>query len=99
MLLPAHQNGQKQKVVVADEMHIVVYDTTGKISGFAESVAGQRTLAVLETYTGLSKNPKAKTVQGGTTYYVDVIYNNNLDREGYWETNMFLVFSSDEYMV
>tara|TARA_B100001564_G_scaffold208996_1_gene175934 strand:- start:2180 stop:4318 length:2139 start_codon:yes stop_codon:yes gene_type:complete len=58
----------------ADEMHIVVYDTTGKISGFAESVAGQRTLAVLETYTGLSKNPKAKTVQGGTNYYVDVIY-------------------------
>jgi hypothetical protein len=31
----------------ADEMHIVVYDTTGKISGFAENVAGQRTLSVL----------------------------------------------------
>ena len=57
-----------------DELHIVVYDTTGKISGFAESVAGQRTLAVLETYAGLSKNPNAKTVQGGTNYYAEVLY-------------------------
>jgi len=58
----------------ADEMHIVVYDTTGKISGFAENVAGQRTLAVLETYTALSKNPNAKTSQGGTNYYAEVLY-------------------------
>jgi hypothetical protein len=58
----------------ADEMHIVVYDTTGKISGFAENVAGQRTLAVLETYSALSKNPNAKTPQGGTNYYADILY-------------------------
>jgi len=57
-----------------DEMHIVVYDTTGKLSGYSESVAGQRTLAVLETYSALSKNPKARTAQGGTNYYADVIY-------------------------
>ena len=55
-------------------MHIVVYDTTGKLTGFSESVAGQRTLAVLETYSALSKNPNAKTPQGGTNYYVDVLY-------------------------
>ena len=58
----------------ADEMHVVVYDTTGKISGFAEPVAGQRTLAVLETYSALSKNPNAKTAQGGTNYYAEIIY-------------------------
>ena len=57
-----------------DEMHIVVYDTTGKISGFAENVAGQRTLSVLETYTALSKNPNAKTAQGGTNYYAEILY-------------------------
>jgi len=55
-------------------MHIVVYDTTGKISGFAENVAGQRTLSVLETYTALSKNPNAKTAQGGTNYYAEILY-------------------------
>ena len=57
-----------------DEMHIVVYDTTGKISGFAENVAGQRTLSVLETYTALSKNPNAKNAQGGTNYYAEILY-------------------------
>ncbi len=58
----------------ADEMHVVVYDTTGKISGFAEPVAGQRTLAVLETYQAMSKNPNAKNAQGGTNYYAEIIY-------------------------
>jgi len=58
----------------ADEMHIVVYDSTGKISGYAEGVAGQRTLAALEIYSALSKNPNARTVQGGTNYYADIIY-------------------------
>ena len=57
-----------------DELHIVVYDSTGDLSGFAEGVAGQRTLAVLETYEGLSKNKNAKTPQGGTNYYPDVLY-------------------------
>jgi hypothetical protein len=58
----------------ADEMHIVVYDSTGKLSGYAEGVAGQRTLAVLEIYQALSKNPNAKNAQGGTNYYAEIIY-------------------------
>ena len=59
----------------ADEMHIVVYDSTGDLSGgYAEGVAGQRTLAVLEIYDGVSKNKNAKTPQGGNNYYPDVIY-------------------------
>ena len=58
----------------ADELHIVVYDTTGKISGFAENVAGQRGQSVLETYSALSKNPNAKNAQGGTNYYAEVLY-------------------------
>ena len=65
-----------------DELHIVVYDSTGDITGFAESVAGQRTLSVIETYERLSKNPKAKTPQGGVNYYPDVIYNRS--RFIYW---------------
>jgi len=65
-----------------DELHIVVYDTTGDITGFAESVAGQRTLAVIEVYDRLSKNPSAKTPQGGTNYYPEVIYNRS--RFIYW---------------
>ena len=57
----------------ADEMHIVVADTTGEITGFANSVASQRTLAVIETYERLSKNPNAKTAQGSTNYYRNVV--------------------------
>ena len=58
-----------------DELHIVVYDTTGDISGYDVDTAGNRTNAVLETYSGLSKSNVAKTVQGGTNYYADVIFN------------------------
>ena len=57
----------------ADEMHVVVYDTQGKITGFGVDVAGNRGSSVIETYEFVSKHPKAKTAQGGTNYYVDVI--------------------------
>ena len=57
-----------------DEMHIVVYDKTGDITGFDKDVAGQRTLSVIERYASVSKNPVAKTAQGGSNYYPDVIY-------------------------
>ena len=57
-----------------DEMHVVVYDTTGDITGFDNDVAGQRTASVLEVFGNLSKNPSAKTAQGGTNYYPDVFY-------------------------
>ena len=57
-----------------DEMHVVVYDTTGDITGFDNDVAGQRTSSVIEVFGNLSKNPSAKTAQGGTNYYPDVFY-------------------------
>ena len=44
-----------------DELHIVVYDTTGKISGFSVDSNGNRTNAVLETFANLSVNNNAKS--------------------------------------
>ena len=62
------------KNLADDEMHIVVFDTTGNISGFRKDTAGERTNAVLETYAFVSKAFGAKTAQGGTNYYPDVIF-------------------------
>ena len=58
----------------ADELHVVVYDKTGDISGADNDVAGQRGTSVIEKWTNVSKNPVAKTAQGGSNYYPDVIY-------------------------
>ena len=66
----------------ADEMHIVVYDTTGSITGFDVDVAGQRTKGVLETYAAVSKHPSAKTPQGNSNYYPDVIFSRSTNI--YW---------------
>ena len=55
-------------------MHIVVYDTTGDISGFRKDTAGQRTNAVLETFAFVSQHPNAKTPQGNANFYPDVIF-------------------------
>ena len=57
-----------------DELHVVVYDKTGDITGFDVDVKGQRTSSVIEVFEGMSKNPSAKTVQGGNNYYADVIF-------------------------
>ena len=57
-----------------DEMHIVVFDRTGLINGFRKDTAGERTNSVLETYAFVSKANGAKTAQGGTNYYPDVIF-------------------------
>ena len=57
-----------------DELHMVVYDTTGDITGFDYDVAGQATNSVIERYSKVSKCPVAKTTQGGSNYYVDVIF-------------------------
>ena len=62
------------KNISDDEMHIVVFDRTGLISGFRKDTAGERTNAVLETYPFVSKAFGAKTAQGGTNYYPDVIF-------------------------
>ena len=52
---------------VNDELHIVVIDEDGGITG----TAGE----VLEVYDSVSKASDAKTAQGGVNYYPDVIYN------------------------
>ena len=66
----ATQNGRG----TADELHVVVYDTTGNITGFDVDSNGERTNAVVETFARLSKNSSAKTAQGNNNYYPDVIY-------------------------
>ena len=63
------------KGLVGDEMHVVVFDKTGDISGFRADTNGERTNAVLETFAFVSQAASAKTAQGGTNYYPDVIYN------------------------
>ena len=62
------------KGLIGDEMHVVVFDTTGDISGFRADTNGERTNAVLETFPFVSQAASAKTSQGGTNFYPDVIY-------------------------
>jgi len=50
-----------------DEMHIVVVDEDGGITG----TAGE----ILETFEGVSQASDAKTSTGSSNYYADVIYN------------------------
>ena len=52
-----------------DEMHIIIIDEDGLISG----TPGE----VLEKYEGLSKLSDAKTEQGSANYYADVLYNSS----------------------
>ena len=49
-----------------DELHIVVSDEDGGITGTAGTI--------LETFEGLSQASDAKTPQGGSNYYADVLY-------------------------
>ena len=57
-----------------DEMHVVVYDTTGDITGYDYNTAGQQTNSVIERFGNLSKNPIAKSPQGDSIYYPDVFF-------------------------
>ena len=57
-----------------DELHVVVADGTGDITGFDTDTAGNRTKGVIETFARMSKNPVAKDAQGSSNYYPDVIY-------------------------
>ena len=74
LIVPGTSTYATGKGVTNDEMHIVVFDRTGDISGFRTETAGERTNAVLETYAFVSQHPNAKTPQGGTNYYPDVIF-------------------------
>ena len=58
----------------ADELHVVVYDTTGALTGYDSDVAGQRTSSVLEVFANMSKNSVARTAEGSSNYYPDVIF-------------------------
>jgi len=70
---PGTSTWATSKGVSADEMHVVVYDTTGAISGFDNDIAGQRTTSVLETFAFVSQAASSKTAQGGTNFYANVI--------------------------
>ena len=68
-----------------DQLFIVVYDIDGKLSGFAggrmtnpQTGASKthRLSSVLETHVG-SKNPKAKTPEGASLYYPNIVYRNS----------------------
>jgi len=60
--------------VLDDEIHIVVYDSSGRQTGFDNDVAGERLNSILETFAFVSKHPEASTPQGNSNYYPDVIY-------------------------
>ncbi len=57
-----------------DELHVVVYDTTGDITGFDTDANGQRSKGIIETFNALSKHPSAKTPQGNSNYYPESIF-------------------------
>ena len=57
-----------------DELHVVVADGTGDITGFDTDTAGNRAKGVIETFGSMSKNPVAKDASGNSNYYPDVIY-------------------------
>ena len=59
--------------ISSDEMHIVVYDTAGTVTGFDADLAGQRGNAAMETYPFVSQAASAKTAQGGTNFYANVV--------------------------
>ena len=64
---PATSTYASNRSGVNDEMHIAIVDEDGGITG----TAGE----VLEVYDSVSKGSDAKTAQGDTNYYVDVLYN------------------------
>ena len=68
------QNGRG----TGDELHVIVYDTTGDITGFDNGVAGQRGSSVIEVFGNMSKNPNAKSPQGDSIYYSNVIFRQSM---------------------
>ncbi len=67
-----------------DEVHVVVVDRTGAISGVANTV--------LERYEGLSKATNAKDETGESIYYKDVLYRQS--RYVYWAGHPDLLTAS-----
>ena len=61
-------------VATADELHIIIVDEDGGISGVPK--------AILEKWTGVSKISDARASDGSQNYYVDALYNGS--RYIYW---------------
>ena len=71
--------------VTKDELHIVVVDGKGKITGTKGTI--------LETFDFLSKASDAKTTQGGNNYFVDVV---NADSQYVYAGTSDLVSADEE---
>jgi len=56
-----------------DELHVIVADGTGNITGYDTDTAGNRAKGVIEAFGNMSKNSSAKGPQGDSIYYADVI--------------------------
>ena len=54
-------------VATADEMHIIIVDVDGGITGVPK--------AILEKWSGVSKISDARSAQGAQNYYIDALYN------------------------
>ena len=70
---PGTSTWAADKNISADEMHIVVYDATGGITGYDNDLAGQRGTSVIETYGFVSQAASARTAQGGSNFYPNVV--------------------------
>ena len=63
------QNALDLGLSSADEMHVIVYDRTGAIAGSKDSTKG----TVLEVFQFMSQASDAKSPEGSSIFYKDVI--------------------------
>jgi len=70
---PGTSTWATDKGISNDEMHVVVFDGGGNVTGFDADLAGQRGNAAMETYPFVSQASGAKTAQGGTNFYANVV--------------------------
>ena len=70
---PGTSTWASDRNLTGDELHVVVYDRDGGITGYDADIAGQRTNAVIETFPFMSQANTAKTAQGGTNFYANVV--------------------------
>ena len=55
LMLPSTSTYATGKGLLSDEIHVVVFDRTGDISGFRADTNGERTQSVLETFPFVSR--------------------------------------------
>ena len=68
---PGTSTWASDKGLISDEMHIVVFDKTGAITGYDSDLAGQRTTSVLETYDFVSQAASSKRPDGSSNLYAN----------------------------